>query len=228
MARPKPDIEKVRVTLLKKAVQLIRKRGFNSLTMRALATAAGISVGKLYHFFPGKDHLFLALEIDFFERLISSLGQALSNQVPVGGGRERLLLFLRHYYDFSVTNFDLYKLVTSPPKVYSHYIGTRLEPDARKELEAALGAINMLRELLGDIFSALDLNNEEKQDQCFLFLVNAIHGLILNSQSAIFPYISERRGRLEQTGFLQPESSKVIEQQLQMIVERVLAVDPQE
>jgi AcrR family transcriptional regulator len=39
------------------AVRLFREQGYDKTTMRAIASAAGLSVGNAYYYFPSKDHL---------------------------------------------------------------------------------------------------------------------------------------------------------------------------
>lgn len=49
--------ERTRATILDAALVLFRERGYDSTTMRAVATSAGVSVGNAYYYFDSKDHL---------------------------------------------------------------------------------------------------------------------------------------------------------------------------
>lgn len=47
-------------TIVKAALDLIRERGFEQTTMRAIAERAGVSLGNAYHYYPSKAHLIQA------------------------------------------------------------------------------------------------------------------------------------------------------------------------
>jgi AcrR family transcriptional regulator len=54
---PAPKGERTRQLIVDTALQLFRERGYEATTMRAIATAAGVSVGNAYYYFPSKQHL---------------------------------------------------------------------------------------------------------------------------------------------------------------------------
>ena len=56
--------ERTRAQILDTALELFRERGFEETTMRAIAEAAGLSVGNAYYYFRAKEHLVQA----FYER----------------------------------------------------------------------------------------------------------------------------------------------------------------
>jgi AcrR family transcriptional regulator len=56
--------EQTRAQILDTALELFRERGFEETTMRAIAEAAGLSVGNAYYYFRAKEHLVQA----FYER----------------------------------------------------------------------------------------------------------------------------------------------------------------
>ncbi|MEV0565128.1 TetR family transcriptional regulator [Dactylosporangium sp. NPDC050588] len=49
--------EQTRRLIVDTAVRLFGEQGYDKTTMRAIATAAGVSVGNAYYYFPSKDHL---------------------------------------------------------------------------------------------------------------------------------------------------------------------------
>jgi AcrR family transcriptional regulator len=62
MARTKgSDGSKTKERIRQKALELITRHGFEALTMRQLAAAAGLQVGALYYHFPDKQALLFAL-----------------------------------------------------------------------------------------------------------------------------------------------------------------------
>lgn len=232
MARPKPDEEAARALILDKATQLVVKGGFDALTMKQLAVDSAMAVGKLYRFFPSKDAIFLELEIDFFRNVASLLETAamaedgVDHQDPAGNLQQMLIAF----YHFASEHLDIYRLVTSPPKVFRDYIGTPLEQLAKEELEAAMLAINSLREFLAAALGGYPARENVGDDDVpwslqdrFLFLINGLHGIILNSHSRIFPYVSRTGAELVDNRYEAGDPVPIAEQQIKHLVRAALA-----
>ena len=219
MARPKPNPEHIREEVLSKAQSIIQRKGFDALTMKTLASELNMSVGKIYTVFAGKDAIFLELEIEFFKEIITVINEVFAQKLPP---TEQLRATLQHYYDYASSHLDLYRLVTSPPKVFSHFIGSELEPLAQQELNIALESINQLKEGLNQALPSHIKNNVEVALQRYIFLVNSMHGLIINSHSPIFPYITNDDNTLVENRYQQPRKDKIIEQQLEHIIQAVL------
>jgi AcrR family transcriptional regulator len=57
---PSPKGEETRARIYEAALALFRERSFESATMRDIASAAGMSLGAAYHYFPSKDAIVLA------------------------------------------------------------------------------------------------------------------------------------------------------------------------
>jgi AcrR family transcriptional regulator len=60
-----PKAEQTRGTILESAMRLFRRDGYDRTTMRAIAQAAGVSVGNAYYYFGSKEHLIQA----FYDRI---------------------------------------------------------------------------------------------------------------------------------------------------------------
>ena len=60
-----PKGEQTRALILNTALDLLRERGYERTTMRAIANKAGVSLGNAYHYFGSKEHLIQA----FYHRL---------------------------------------------------------------------------------------------------------------------------------------------------------------
>ena len=88
--------ERTRERILEAALDLFRRHGYEATTMRTIASAAGVSLGNSYYYFPSKDHLVQA----FYEQMHSDLVEAchgvLDGQV---GLRARLRLVMRARLD---------------------------------------------------------------------------------------------------------------------------------
>jgi AcrR family transcriptional regulator len=83
--------EATRERILDRALQLLRRRGFDQTTMREIADAAGLALGAAYYYFPSKEAILLAYydrnEIDHEARAAAALAKA-------SGLRERLGLLM--------------------------------------------------------------------------------------------------------------------------------------
>lgn len=54
---PRPRGEQTKQLIVDTALELFRDKGYERTTMRAIAAAAGVSVGNAYYYFDSKDHL---------------------------------------------------------------------------------------------------------------------------------------------------------------------------
>lgn len=64
--------------LLQAAARLMAKDGSQSMSMQALATEAGVSVGLIYRYFGGKDDLLLAVILDVLDAFASTVPTAIA------------------------------------------------------------------------------------------------------------------------------------------------------
>ncbi len=77
--RRKPNQKRARVTfdaILEASAQLLAEQGYAGTTTNAIAERAGVSIGSVYEYFPGKDAIFAALKARLdSETFASVLGQ---------------------------------------------------------------------------------------------------------------------------------------------------------
>jgi AcrR family transcriptional regulator len=92
------DGVKTRERIRLKALELTARHGFEALTMRQLAGAAGLQVGALYYHFPDKQALLFAL----MDAHLAALLEA--NQPGAGEPGDQLLDFCRRHILFHVEN----------------------------------------------------------------------------------------------------------------------------
>ena len=72
--RPRQDRAKVTVeTILAATARLLVRRGFDGLTTNEVASAAGVSIGSLYQYFPNKEALVAALVEKHIEDMNAAL-----------------------------------------------------------------------------------------------------------------------------------------------------------
>jgi AcrR family transcriptional regulator len=97
----------LRETLVKVGRELIRSEGLDAVSLRAAATAAGVSAAAPYRHFANKDALLAAILVDGLEDLRDLLA------APVDGGTEveRLGTLGHRFVDFCTTEPDLLRLL---------------------------------------------------------------------------------------------------------------------
>ena len=66
------DHDRYRKELLDGCLQLFAERGYGSITMRQISDGLGVSTGRLYHYFPSKESIFMQLVQELCEQDISS------------------------------------------------------------------------------------------------------------------------------------------------------------
>jgi AcrR family transcriptional regulator len=79
--RKQPSQERSRETvavILEAAARILESRGLEGYNTNAVAEKAGVSIGSLYQYFPGKDALTIALIVSFEEDLLHSVKTAVA------------------------------------------------------------------------------------------------------------------------------------------------------
>ncbi|WP_013320573.1 TetR/AcrR family transcriptional regulator [Gloeothece verrucosa] len=94
------DHVRYRQELLGKCLDIFAARGYGSVTMREIAQDLGVSTGTLYHYFSGKEALFLQLVEQLTKQDISNFLASADNTQPLGGKIEMLFDFMRKNEDY--------------------------------------------------------------------------------------------------------------------------------
>jgi AcrR family transcriptional regulator len=94
------DGKKTRAAIHAKAQELIVRHSYEALTMRQLADAVGLQAGALYHYYPSKQALLLAL----IEAHLSTALEAAAALPDAGEAPARLTAFARFHVLHGVEN----------------------------------------------------------------------------------------------------------------------------
>ena len=87
-----PKGEQTRTVIENAALELIRERGYEQTTMRAIAEKAKVSLGNAYHYFPSKDHLVQAFYHRIHEEHLAVVVPALEKETTL---KDRLHAVIR-------------------------------------------------------------------------------------------------------------------------------------
>jgi len=156
----------LRAELLDTAVDKLREAGTDSLSLRALARAVGVSQTAPYRHFKDKEELLAALATRGYQSLLQSLQDA--GQAASDTPQQQLFAFARTYVDYAAENPELFKLMFGP---------SLQPPDKYPELRDASRATLLLVHAI--LQRGIELGEFRKQD--ISYLANAawagIHGL---------------------------------------------------
>jgi len=190
---PKPqrtfeEIEKTKTEILEQAVILIAEVGYNNFTMRKLAARLGITATTIYNYYKNKDDLFLNLLIRGFQELYARLEKADRNQATPA---EKLRAMVAAYIEFGLNDANFYNLMYAwhVPK-YNDYVGTSMEPVARRQLE---GALKIPEFFSITIKAYAEASNKSITDDETVFLMihywSHIHGFIAGCNNMTLYYL---------------------------------------
>jgi AcrR family transcriptional regulator len=108
-------------SLLNAARKVFAANGFEKSTISDIARAAGLSDGLLYHYFGSKRDLLLAVLGEFYERIITELGNSVSN---ARGFDARFRALVQVHVQTFVYDVDLCRLFISEIRNFDEYVGS--------------------------------------------------------------------------------------------------------
>ena len=158
------DASRNRLAILAAAERLFAQHGVASVSMDAVATAAGVGKGTLFRRFGDKAGLAVAL-LDERERELQAA--VLFGAAPLGPGApagERLDAFVTAYCEFAIKHVDLLHVSETASTGARYRIGSYrlwhrhvagLLGEARPEIDAEYAAHALLAALAADVIKAL-------------------------------------------------------------------------
>lgn len=103
-----PKATEKRKRVMDAAAKLVAERGYHDTSMRDIAAELGMSAASLYHYFPGKEELVVALQTDCFEKIFASVHARLATLTdPV----ERFYAFVLNHMTVFVENIALIRVL---------------------------------------------------------------------------------------------------------------------
>ena len=103
---PPADQPAVKRQILDVAATLLRDRGYESMTVRAIAARVGIKAGSLYHHYPSKDAIVAAVLNEGVRVVLDAVEAALAALPHEAGPRDRLEAATRAHLLSSLQNSD--------------------------------------------------------------------------------------------------------------------------
>jgi AcrR family transcriptional regulator len=100
--------------ILEAATHILSENDADELSTNRIAEKAGVSVGSLYQYFPGKDAIMSALTHRLIERKLSSIEDNLATLVGVGATPEKAIeVFVDFIVDMKIKNLKFERALTA-------------------------------------------------------------------------------------------------------------------
>lgn len=120
---PRSKSRKTIAKILAAAEDLFLAKSYAEVTMDQIAERSAVTKGALYHHFPGKEALYLAMMQADFAAKKTLFAQALAQG---SGCRERLCLLTRAYFDLPRAKSDIIKLVRRDVNIFERPIREKI------------------------------------------------------------------------------------------------------
>lgn len=184
------EIEKIRETILGKAVEIINADGFSGMTMRKIASRMEMSATNLYNYFSSKDEIYINILIRGFRMLYESLKSVYDADTnPLERGKK----IIRTYLSFGIQNYNYYEIMFSPglPK-YADYIGTPLENIAAIEMGYSKKIIDLSMDAVADVMGQNRNSKADDNEMRMIEVWSMLHGMISLYNSRMIDYITTK------------------------------------
>lgn len=186
-ARDTKTIEKIKESIIARAVEIINAEGFARMTMRKIASKNGMSATNLYNYFSSKDEIYINILIRGFRLLHERLRSVFDeHDEPLARGRK----FIMAYLTFGIQNYNYYEIMFSPalPK-YNDYVGTPLEKLAAIEMDYSKKIIELSVAAVGDVLKKQKRVNAAETERRMIEIWSMLHGMISLYNSRMIDYV---------------------------------------
>lgn len=187
--RPLPPevVQATRDRILELATLQLSERGFDAVTMRGLASAAGMTAANLYNYFAHKDEIYLAVQTRGFALLLAEFERiAAGRDEPLGCLQD----FARAYVAFGTGRPALYDVMLGrPTPKYTDYVGTEVEPAAAHEKRTALGILELVEQVLGEASAVHGRPLPLPAPVLALKLWATLHGVVSLANARVLPEV---------------------------------------
>lgn len=170
------EVEKVKESILTKALEIIKQEGYEQLSMRKLGQEIGIAAKTIYNYFKNQDELYLLLLTKGFEQLNSEYKEALKGKEST---LEKSIAFIETHINFGFENRELYNLMFSwkVPKS-KDYLGTDLEAAGQKKLKATKYGHELSLDLMAEYLGEKSDNFEQELKLEMVYVWAPLHGYV--------------------------------------------------
>ncbi len=189
VARSAHELEQVKSGILEHALSIVSHEGFESLTMRKLASKAGMTAPNLYNYFSNKDEIYLTLVIAGFRKLREALKRAYSSS-PDPAVRAKALIDA--YVRFGIENSAYYDIMfTRPTPKYNDYVGTPHEELSRIEYTISMEIAELAQRAVREVRGGAGRKGGEGFAKDVVKVWCMLHGMVSLFNSHIIGYVAQ-------------------------------------
>ncbi len=174
--RAPEDIEAVKAHILDTAAEIICEQGFDSLSMRKLATRLNMTAANIYNYYSNQDELYLNIQIRGFSRFAEEFAQTYGqHQDPVS----KMKALIHVYLNFGFENPGYYEIMldSNTPR-YTDYIESEMEPLAYKDKALALNLLEISTRVFEEIDEMEGQSSSQDAEYRALLLWTSLHGMV--------------------------------------------------
>ena len=194
--RTTEEINEVKETIIRHALDIINKEGFQGLSMRKLAGRLGVQAVTIYNYFENKDDLYLAILTEGFQMLYDDCVKAYESE---SDPMERLRAMMHAYLNFGITQANFYNLMFTwhVPK-YGDYVGTPMEEAARIELVESQKVLLYFIKAVQELAEPIAPLTENEIRSYIIYAWSTLHGYIAGINNELLNYIHHNPHELKE------------------------------
>ena len=188
--RDSREIEKIKESIISRAVDIINSEGFSHVTMRKIASKMNMSATNLYNYFSNKDEIYINILIRGFRLLYEKLKSVYDEKnEPLEKGKK----FIMAYLSFGIENYNYYEIMFSPalPK-YTDYVGTPLEALAGIEMDYSKKIIELSVSAVAAVLSRQSNSDPAETERRMIEIWSMLHGMISLYNSRMIDYVIKK------------------------------------
>lgn len=176
MLRTQEEVNGVKQKILETALGMMCDEGFDSLSMRKLATRVGMTAANIYNYYENKDELYLAIQTNGFRMLVERFAEIAGYHC---GPSEKIRKMMRAYVDFGTGMPDYYETMFSrnTPK-FTDYRGTPMEAAATIEKQTALNVADIACRTILEFRNSANMISDDEAHYLTLQAWSTLHGIV--------------------------------------------------
>jgi AcrR family transcriptional regulator len=186
------DIEIIKNKILEASLEIISKEGFVNLSMRKIAAKTSMTAANIYNYYSGKDEIYLSIQTSGFIELYKRF-----EKIPENNSDSLIIIkkFMESYIEFGLDNSDLYEIMftRNTPK-YTDYIGTKLEPVAKIEKDAAMKIVEITWNYISKLNEKSETPHKIEPEKRTIQIWTALHGVVSLYNSRVLLEVDDNPG----------------------------------
>jgi AcrR family transcriptional regulator len=194
--RTQKEVESIKEQILREALELMNKHGFEGFSMRKLGNRLGVSAKTIYNYYNNKDELYLVILTNGFARLYDRFESAYKKHASP---MDRLEALGREYLFFGLEHANIYNLMFTwhVPK-FKDYLGTPLEPVAQFELETALKVSELFMKAIKETSPEGAPFTDDEARFHMIWMWSQMHGFVAGFNNTLLDYMHENPATLKE------------------------------